>query len=289
MVKDYVVLSGLVSNLNRVAWSGINDATFWTYGTSGSDYQDFPDGGEVMGVSGLESSICIQKDAVRLMTFTGDNFIFRFDRIQGARGCFAPYSMVNVAETTFYYGLDGFYAASGTQSVPIGVGSVNNWFRDNASAASISQMVGVADPRSTRVFWMFKSVDAGADTFDMIIGYDWARKLWFKLEQTLEFVCGAATLGYTLEDLDALFPSGIDAMTVSLDSSIWEGGVPALAGFSSNHKLGFFDGANAEAILTIAEAQLAPPGCTPTSPASPRSSTPPRSSWRSAAATRSRP
>lgn len=45
VVGDFLVLSGLTSNPNRVQWSALNDITGWTAGTASSDYQDFPDGG----------------------------------------------------------------------------------------------------------------------------------------------------------------------------------------------------------------------------------------------------
>jgi hypothetical protein len=48
IVGKFVVLTGLLSNPNRVQWSGLNDVNgpnSWTPGINSSDYQDLADGG----------------------------------------------------------------------------------------------------------------------------------------------------------------------------------------------------------------------------------------------------
>lgn len=48
---DFVCLMQLTDNLNRIHWSGLNDATHWTVGEKNCDFQDFPDGEYVQGAT----------------------------------------------------------------------------------------------------------------------------------------------------------------------------------------------------------------------------------------------
>lgn len=259
VIGDFVVLSGLTNNPNRIQWSGLNDSTGWTPNVNSSDYQDFPDGGPVKGVSGLESGFVIQADAVRLMTFEPtSSAVFSFQRLDDARGSPAAWSIITVGSVTFLYGNDGFYALGNATSKPIGVDRVNNFFRSDVQPNFLTNMVGAIDPRSTRVVWAYASTASASGGFDRLIGYDWGRDRWFLVTEALDYLTGAATIGYTLEGLDTF--GSLDALPFSLDSAVWQGGVPALAGWDANHKLGFFDGAPKEAVIETAEVQLAAPG-----------------------------
>lgn len=258
VIGDFVVLSGLTSTPRRVQWSGLNNMTQWTPGTNNSDYQDFADGGDVVGVSGLESGFVIQKDAVRRMVFQASSpAVFSFERIQGARGCFSPYSIISVGDVSFYYSNAGFYVIAGTESQPIGLDAVDEYFKNDALGSLITSMQGCADPRNTRVYWGYTSNSNTGMTFDKLIGYDWGRKKWFSVIENIEVLSQSATLGYTLEGLDAF--GTVDSITISFDSPVWQGGVPALGAVNTSHRFGFFDGATKEATIETADQQFMPP------------------------------
>jgi hypothetical protein len=59
-----------------------------------------------------------------------------------------------------------------------------------------------------------------------------------------------ASPGYTLEGLDAV--ATLDALPYSLDSRVWYGGEPRLAGLNGDLKFGFFDGTNLAATCETA-------------------------------------
>lgn len=260
VIGSFLVLSRLTSYPRRVQWSALENIASWTPGTSFSDLQDFPDGGDVVGVSGFESGFVLQKDTVRQMVYQPSSpTVFSFQKLEGARGCFSPYSLINVGEVTFYYSNAGFYAISGGQTVPIGLDFVDEYFKTDIQPNLTASMQGVADPRSTRVIWGYTSVNNTGTTFDKLIGYDWGRKRWFTVDaEALEYLSQAATLGYTLEGLDAF--GTMETLTVSLDSPIWQGGVPALGAVNTSRTFGFFTGANREATIETQEVQLSPPG-----------------------------
>lgn len=258
VVGDFVIMSGLTTTPRRVQWSGLNNSAFWTAGQQSSDYQDFADGGDVVGVSGLESGFVLQKDAVRRMVFQASSpAVFSFERIQGARGCFSPYSLISVGDVTFYYSNAGFYVIAGTQSQPIGLDAVDQFFKGDALPNLVTSMQGSADPRNTRVYWGYTSNSNTGATFDKLIGYDWGRKRWFLAVENVEVLTQSATLGYTLEGLDAF--GTMETITISLDSPVWQGGIPALGAFNTTHKFGFFDGSSKEGTIETGDQQFVPP------------------------------
>ncbi|MCK1277681.1 hypothetical protein IVB46_20940, partial [Bradyrhizobium sp. 61] len=85
VVGRFVVLTGLLTNPNRVQWSGLNDvngANSWTAGINSSDSQDLPDGGITRGIAGGESGVIFQDTAIRRMTYLpGDPRVFQIEKI----------------------------------------------------------------------------------------------------------------------------------------------------------------------------------------------------------------
>jgi hypothetical protein len=155
---------GALSNPYRIQWSGLNATTTWTSGTNSSDYQDFPDGGIVRGVAGGDQSgIIFQDQAIRRMSYVpGSPIVFQIDRIAQDKGLFAPYSIVRAGETIYFHASQGFHKIEpGGFPEQIGREKVDRTFLadlDKRQPAAISS--AHADPRSTRVYWAYKSLPA---------------------------------------------------------------------------------------------------------------------------------
>jgi hypothetical protein len=268
VVGRFLVLSGLLSNPFRIHWSGLNATTTWTSGTNSSDFQDFPDGGIVRGVAGGEAGIVFQDQAIRRMSYVpGSPLIFQIDRIAQDKGLFAPYSIIRAGELIFFHSAYGFYKiAPGGIPEQIGREKVDRTFFDDLDKTSLQLFVGAADPRSTRVFWAYKSTSGAAGLYDKILGFDYALERFFPLQMTGEYILGMSQPGITLENLDSISGS-IDALGVSLDSFAVST-QPLISQFSSAQKLGFFQGANLEATLESGEqgtdgARIRVRGCRP--------------------------
>lgn len=253
VVGRFLVLSGLLSNPYRIQWSGLNDTTNWTSGTGSSDYQDFPDGGIVRGVAGGEFGTVFQDQAIRRMSYIpGSDIIFQIERIAQDQGLFAPYSIVRAGIYTFFHSAQGFFKiAPGGLPEPIGREKVDRTFFDDLDKTDLKLFIGASDPRSTRAFWAYKSTSGTTGLYDKIIGYDYVLDRWFTIDMTGEYLLGMSQPGITLENLDSLSAS-IDALGASLDSFAVST-QPLIAQFSSEHKMGFFSGANLEATLETAE------------------------------------
>jgi hypothetical protein len=253
VVGRFLVLSGLLSNPFRVHWSGLNDTTQWTSGVNSSDFQDFPDGGIVRGVAGGEFGIVFQDQAIRRMSYIpGSALIFQIERIAEQLGLFGPYSIIRAGALVLFHSAKGFYKiAPGGLPEQIGRERVDRTFFDDLDKTELHMLIGAADPRATRGFWAYKSTSGTTGLFDKIMGYDFVLDRFFPVTTSGEYLLGMSQPGLTLESLDDLSAS-IDDLAASLDSFAVST-QPLIAGFSSEHKMGFFSGASLEATLETAE------------------------------------
>jgi hypothetical protein len=254
IVNRFVVLSGLGSSTPyRIQWSGLNATTTWTSGVNSSDFQDLPDGGIVRGVAGGEYGLIFQDAAIRRMTFVGGTLVFQIDRVSQDRGIFAPLSMCQAGERVFYIGPDGFKMyVPGAYPVPIGKERVDRTFLANVDASNLQLCLGFTEPKTTRVYWAYKSLAGQAGLFDQVLIYDYAIDRWAVITAWMgEYPALLSKPGLTLEGLDSI-SSSIDALGFSLDD-IATGTLAQLSLFDSSHRLNFLTGSNIEATLDTSE------------------------------------
>jgi hypothetical protein len=254
-VGEFVVLSGLVDTPYRIQWSAIGNAAGWTAGTDLSDYQDFPDGGRVTGVSGGETGFVLQEYMIRRMRFLpGSDYVFQFEKVVEGKGSISPYGFATVAGTVFFLAEDGFYSYSGEGLSPIGDKRVNKWFLDSVDAARLSSVMAVADPYRPRILWFYYG-STGATNFDRCLAYDWSLDRWAPLRMTAQIFGSAAIPAVSLDSLSGNLDTDY---TVSFDSRVYEGGRPSLAAVDEDGYLAFMEGANLAATITTAEIQPIP-------------------------------
>lgn len=256
VVNRFLVLSGLLSNPNRIAWCDLNDVTNWSTGQA--DTQDLPDGGVTRGVAGGEYGIIFQDTMIRRLTYVGPPLIFEIDRIEEDIGMAAPYSLIRAGDRLFFYSSNGFRRLiSGQRSEAIGKERVDRTFLADCDFGSPRMFMGTADPTESRVYWAYKSIAGQVDLFDKILCYDWVLDRFTISNVTGEFIASMAQPGLTLEGLDSI-SSSIDALPVSLDDFV-SAASSKVSAVTSDHKVGFFSGANLEATIETAE-QGAPDG-----------------------------
>jgi len=256
MVNGFLVLSGLTSNPFRIAWSALNNIAGWTAGTNGSDVQDFPDGGIVRGVAGGEFGWVFQDNATRRMTFVGGDVNFEFDRLTEDRGLRAPYSLIRGGDKVYFLSADGFCELSPSGLIiPIGREKFDRTFYEEWDTGSTQLMVGAYDSRNNRVHWFYKSTTGASGLFDKGIVYDPALQRAAPLEISGEFACTLASPGVTLDGLDTLGFTSIDALGISLDDFPASTNI-ALGLFNSSHQGAFLSGDNLEATLETPQMAL---------------------------------
>jgi hypothetical protein len=182
----------------------------------------------------------------------GSPIIFQIDRIAQDKGLYAPYSIVRAGEQIFYYGTQGFAKiAPGGYPEPIGREKVDRTFLADLDKGNLQLCIGASDPRTSRVYFAYKSVSGQTGLYDKILGYDYVLDQFFPISDTGEYLLGISQTGLTLEALDSI-SSSLDALTLSLDAYA-TAVQPEIAQFSSAHKLGFYRGTNLEATLESGE------------------------------------
>ena len=220
VVRDFVVAANISSYPNRVQWSDINDETNWTSGpASQSDYQDIPDGGNIVGITGGEFGVVLLEQAVVRMSYIGAPFFFQFDTISRQLGCYEQGSIAQYGPLTFFLSDDGFYVCDGQSIKPIGAEKVDRWFFDDLDPANIGKMSAAIDPVRKVVAWSYPNTRAGKS----ILIYNWQVQRWTYADTTANYIASMATATVTLEGLD-LYSASIDALGTSLDSRTWLGG-----------------------------------------------------------------
>lgn len=268
VVRDFVVTAFTTESSTlyptRVRWSGINDETAWgTSQVTQADYQDIPDGGQVIGIRGGEFGLIFMEKSIHRMSYVGTPFVFQFDNISRGKGCIAASSIAQLQGVTFFLSEDGFYMCDGQQVVAIGAEKVDRWFFHNSDETAFDSMSAAIDPIRKLVIWNFKTKFAQRQ----LLIYNFKTQKWTYGDTNADYISDASTSAVTLEDLDS-FSSSIDALPVSLDSVLYIGGKYFLGGTTGAYVVTYNGpnaigeivtgdiGAGSRSIITLAKPQI---------------------------------
>lgn len=213
IINRFVMLTGLLSNPRRAQWSDLDAPEVWTAGVGLADFQDLPDGGTVLGVSGGDSyGIVFQQESIRSFTYApGSAVTFQIVRIAVQDTLFAEHSIIAAGEKTFFISAQGFKVIMpGGTPQPIGKERVDTTFFADIDLGNLQLCIGATDPTATRVYWAYKSKSGAADLFDKMLCYDWAigkNGKWSLIPASGEYLAALAKPGVTLEQLDAIAPT----------------------------------------------------------------------------------
>lgn len=249
---DFVALMDLTTNPQRVQWSGLNNAEYWTPGGQNSDYQDFPDGGRVLGSSESSNPIIFLRRAIYRGTFVpGSVEIFTFQKLHDKVGAKSSLSITSRGSYIFFCDEGGFFQI-GTDGALANIGfeKVDKTIFTQLQSSSISRIVGMVDPFHSRVYWGLDFTGSGI--FDTVIVYDWNLQKWTPLYINTYVLFPLAQPGKTLESLDAI-SSTLEGLPYSLDAKVWQGGAPVLGGIPEDLRLSVFQGPPLEAVITTTE------------------------------------
>lgn len=263
VVKEHVVMGnttdGVTATPNKVEWSATDDETDWSGGATvlqGSKV--LPSGGEIKRIIGREYGTVFCQASVFRMAWVGSPTVFQFDEVLAGIGILAPGAVASQGNVDFFASTHGFRALEfGTRNVPIGAGKVDKFFADDLDLDHLDRIVSAADPLSGRVLWAYPGAGNVSGLPNRALVYDPTLNRWSLLEIQVEFIWPALGAATTLEGLDSI-SADLDALETSLDASRWKGGGPALAGFDSAKKSGFFDGSVLDAEIDTAERELIP-------------------------------
>lgn len=277
VINRFVVVGDTSDGTNgdvpsRIQWCAIDDPTDWpTMGTadarSKQSSEQFLDAsyGAVTAITGGQFyGLVFQQRAVTRLTYVGGDTVFQVEVIDKNRGCWAPQSMIQVGSRVYFLAADGWYMTDGQTIVGIGTGRVDLTFYSNFDQSYRERLTAAVDLTSKVIFWSYPSPSATAGVPDKILMYNFVGNegmgRWAHAEETVQMVFSSLTQGYTMEQLDSLFTS-LDDMTITLDSSLWSGGIPTVMAFETN-TLGTFSGAELVARFETGEIEYNPGGFT---------------------------
>lgn len=270
--KHLAVVGGFVVSANldesgtllphKVRWSALDNAASWTasIATQSGSQELIGSAGQspVQHIVGGEYATIMTERSIWRMTYQGTPLIWSFSEIETGRGLAAPRGAATVGRNTFYISEDGFMVTDGTSSTPIGTNKIDRFFFNDASPAHISKMTAGVDPVGKYVFWAYTSAAIANDSYnDKAIIFDYVNNRWSTAEFDTELLFTATSTAVTLDNLDSIYGS-IDAVPFSLDDAIWSGNRLLLGAMDKDHKLAYFNGLAADAVLETGEFQPLP-------------------------------
>ena len=245
VVRDFLVTGNITNATNRIQWSGINDITTWTAGTSQSDSQDLPgSGGQVVAITSGEVGYVFRQNQIIRMDYVGGATVFRLSVISPNRGAVYGRTVCQDNRQIFFYADDGFYQINGDQIMPIGVEKVNRYFDLNLNKAYSDRICAAVDPFNQLAMWLFPSTSNTANTTgicDKIIIYNYATKKWSLAEASASTIFSQFVGAYTVELMD-IISQNLENINAALDTDYWNGGQMFLGAINEDYKAAIFSG-----------------------------------------------
>jgi hypothetical protein len=172
----------------RLRWSKEGDPTDWTDSTAG--YVDLMDTQEpIMGLGVYKDNLIVFKQTsfyIGLRTGQATSAIGLPGQNKGI-GLYAPYSIVHVAGSVAWMGIDDFYFFNGSDAESIG-DPIRKKFFDLVSDDEAKRVFGINNFRYNEVLWV-----ANTSSGQYVFAYDWKEKSWttYKLSSNLTALGGS--------------------------------------------------------------------------------------------------
>jgi hypothetical protein len=257
VVRDFVVSGYVGADFpNRVQWSALGDESSWTNSaTTQADFQDIPDGGAVVGVTGGEFGLVFLDRSIHRMSYVGSPLVFQFDNISRNLGCYEANSIIQYGGTSFFLASDGFYACDGQQVIPIGNEKVNRYFYNDADEGLLNLMSVAVDPFRKLIIWSYASTSSAVP--DKLLIFNFQTNTWSSGTTTASRIASSSSPAFTLDGLDVF--GTLEQIDSSFDDRVWLGGKMQFAGVR-DAKIITFSGE--PMIATIETGDIEVPGST---------------------------
>lgn len=271
IINNFVVLGDLSDATYGVVpyavqWSAIGNARDWPIPLT-SDARSKQSGRQTLSVqygtvtaiaNGQFYGLVFQQRGITRFTYIGGDTVFQVQEFERTRGCWFPQSMIQIGELCYFIAADGFYVTDGQSVRPIGHGKVDLTFLASCDQSYRERVTVSFDYATKCIHWCFPTATATSGQPNRLYLYNLSDNRFSYAESETQLLFQSFTTGYTLDQLDTLYTS-IDDITVSLDSSIWQGGVPVVNGFTGD-ALAQFSGDALDARLETGEFEPNPMG-----------------------------
>lgn len=240
----------------RIRWSPFNNPSGeWEtdIGTQ-SDFVDMPpEFGPVIGITGWNFGLILQRYGISRIQYTGGAAPFAKELVDRQRGCASTASIVAVGDRVYFLSDDGFFYSDGGAAQPISRGRIWTWFLENVGQAYFEKVSGCVDWSNRCVIWSIPDNDGVSRG---LLYFNWETENWSFVNQSVDCLFSSGKNGLTLEQVAALYPN-IDAMALSLDDAAFKSRGRAVAAFV-NGSLAIMDGDSLSAEFETGEFQVTP-------------------------------
>lgn len=205
--------------------------SYTNWKTKGAQKSPFADGEALMGGGTLNDgqAAIIQRGAVRILSVTGTERIFRVDKVSEV-GALNPECIVQAPGALYFMDSSGPQVVTAQGAAPIGDDKIARTFM--ATLEDVEGLTGAYDPERKQVVWRKSAGE--------LLVYDIPTQEFVPVLEETSAIIKMSNPALTLEALDIY--GTLDALPYSLDSNAWKGGRPRLAALDNSYTFGFFDG-----------------------------------------------
>lgn len=259
-VGDFLVLGNLDDETDpdgarqpaRIRWSGFNniESDWITSAETQADFQDMPtEGGAVTSIIGREFGTVFQERSISRMTYVGLPDVFEIETVEKSRGALSVGCVIDIGGQAFFIAEDGFFMWNGVNATPIGNDRVNRYFFNRLNYQERGRIVGAVDWENGCVRWAFP-VGSGTALEETIV-YSYRSNRWSHADKVVEYIFTTYALAISIDDLTGNLDTDYP---ITFDSTAFQDGKGALAGFDSTHSYGMFAGPAMAAVIETADA-----------------------------------
>lgn len=260
-VGDFLMLGDCDGVPHRLQWSAFNNpAGSWAASrlTQAGSVDLDPNLGGIQRIVGGRYATVFQQRGIQRISYVGPPQVWRADIVSVDRGAVAPFAVVPVGYTTYFFAQDGFYVTNGSSVENIGNSRIDRWFFENANQARLAEMQGAIDWQNESIVWAF--CGEGSETFNRLLVYSWSQNRFSTATVPVGWVVGSQLDGVDLDSLDAIY-TDLDSIPLSLDSAEFRPRDRRLSAFvtgASTSEYSTFTGTPMKATFETGEFQPSP-------------------------------
>lgn len=247
----------LLASGNTVSLSGFNDVTDWTFDTATQGLQTTisQEAGIATAIIGGENGAIFQERGIIRVAFTGGTIPFLFDEVEGGRGAAGPNCVTVFGRNAYCVAEDGFYVYNGLETSPLGASRVDEWWTERLNYGARTKISTAFDAR--RKTWLIAYPTQGSSICNEMLAYNIADNRWtFTDDERISLLFEMPYEGVTIDDAEAIMAlvgtTDLDAISTSVDSSIWRESRRQWAAVGENRSVSLFTGAPRAATLETA-------------------------------------
>lgn len=199
-----------------------------------------------------EYAVAYKQQSVYLGQYVGAPAVWDWILMQGGdAGCVGQEAWCDMGNAHFFVGIDNFYLLTPSEVIPLGDGTVKEWFSSNANQSFLYRTKCVYD-RDSNLVWVFYP-STGTDQCDSALVYNVQTKKWGRASMTVQATLQYVSPGFTINGLATLSSTISGLPAISYDSPFWNAGSRALSVVDGSNQIQNLSGPCVSSSLTTGD------------------------------------